>query len=433
MKLSRRKFLLGTSVGVVGLAAGGLTALHGRGPDWSMPGGWQLRLPNGVGNRSRPLLFERFPKLQEAVPWISLGEFPTPITRLANVENELDTDCELWLKREDQSSSLYGGNKVRKMEFVLADALGRGCDSLIGVGGIGSHQCCATARFAKEFGLAHRAAMFPQPVTAHVQQNLRYNLWCNTGLLYSPGYASTVLKIPSAYQQWQEDGRKPYFIYLGASTPLGTLGFVDMMLELREQIDAGMVSRPDRIYTAAGSSGTLAGLLLGQKLAGLEDIEIVGIATADRATANRLTLDYLSDSALANLRSIEPAIAASAEPPWSSMEFDRSHFGGTYGIPTHEGMAALEMLERLEHVTLEATYTAKTMAAMLADARRESGKKLLMLHTYNGAPYPDDMPGLEHLPEEMQWIRSAPFAAPRDVRQSQHRAGADAHRRAGDL
>ena len=97
------------------------------------------------------------------------------------------------------------------------------------------------------------------------------------------------------------------------------------------------------------------------------------------------------------------------------MRFDRSHFGGSYGTPTHEGLAAKEMLVQLEGVTLEATYTAKTMAAMLADARRESGKRLMMLHTYNGAPYPDDMPGLEHLPEEMQWIRTAPFATPVDV------------------
>jgi 1-aminocyclopropane-1-carboxylate deaminase/D-cysteine desulfhydrase-like pyridoxal-dependent ACC family enzyme len=415
VKLSRRKMLIGSSAAVAGVAAGGLTVLHRSHPDWSMPGGWQARLPNGIGNRTRPLLFESFPKLAEAVPWISLGQFPTPVTRLEAVERELELECELWLKREDQSSPLYGGNKVRKMEFVLADALGRGCDALIGVGGIGSHQCCASARLAKEFGLAHGAAMFPQPVTAHVHQNLRYNLWCNTEFFYSPGYASTVLKIRSTYEKWRSDGRRPYFIYLGASTPLGILGFVDMMLELREQIDAGVVSRPDRIDTAAGSSGTLAGLLLGQKLAGLDDVEIVGVAVADRATANRLALDYLSDAALANLRSIEPRIPASTEPPWSSMRFDRSHFGGSYGVPTREGLHAKEMLLQLEDVTLEATYTAKTMAAMLADARREPGKKLMMLHTYNGAPYPDDMPGLEHLPEEMQWIRTAPFAAPVEV------------------
>jgi D-cysteine desulfhydrase len=234
-------------------------------------------------------------------------------------------------------------------------------------------------------------------------------------ILLQPGLCIQVLKIRATYERWRSDGREPYFIYLGASTPLGILGFVDMMLELREQIDAGLVSRPDRIYTAVGSSGTLAGLLLGQKLAGLDEVEIVGIAVADRATANRLALDYLSDAALANLRSIEPRIPASTEPPWSNMRFDRSHFGGSYGTPTSEGLAAKEMLARLEDVTLEATYTAKTMAAMLADARRDPGKKLMMLHTYNGVPYPDDMPGLERLPREMQWIRSAPFAPPVEV------------------
>ncbi|MBW2212539.1 MAG: hypothetical protein JRG67_16155, partial [Deltaproteobacteria bacterium] len=204
--------LIGSSVGLGSLTAGALTVLHSGSPDWSMPGSWQSRLPNGIGNRSRPLLFERFPKLAEAIPWISLGQFPTPITRLEAVEKEMGYEGELWLKREDRSSTLYGGNKVRKMEFVLADALGRGCESLISVGGIGSHQCCVTARLAKEFGLAHGAAMFPQPVTAHVHENLRYNLWCNTEFFYSPGYASTVLKIRSTYKQWQSDGRNPYFV-----------------------------------------------------------------------------------------------------------------------------------------------------------------------------------------------------------------------------
>jgi D-cysteine desulfhydrase len=404
--------LVGSSAGVVGLAVGGLTALQSGSPDWSMPSGWRSRLPKGVGNRTRPLLFERFPRLANAVPWISLGQFPTPATRLEAVERELGYDGELWLKREDRSSAIYGGNKVRKMEFLLADALARGRDSLISVGGIGSHQCCATARFAKEFGLGHGAAMFPQPVTAHVHDNLRYQLWCDTELFYSPGYPSTVLKIRSTYEQWQSDGRWPYFVSLGATTPLGILGFVDMMLELREQIDAGMVSTPDRIYTAAGTSGTLAGLLLGRKLAGLDDVEIVGVAINDRTTTNRFVLDYLSDAALDNLRSIEPAFPGSIEPRWSTMEFDRSHFGGSYGIPTHEGMAAIAMLAELENLRLEATYTAKAMAAMLADARREPGKKLMMLHTYNGVPYPDDMPELEQLPDEMQWIRSAKLATP---------------------
>lgn len=404
--------LVGSSAAVVGLAAGGLTALQSSSPDWSMPDSWQSRLPNGIGNRSRPLLFERFPKLANAVPWMSLGQFPTPITRLEAVEEEIGYDGELWLKREDRSSTLYGGNKVRKMEFLLADALGRGCDSLIGVGGIGSHQCCATARLAKEFGLAHGAVMFPQPVTAHVQDNLRYQLWCETDLFYSPDYPSAVLKIRSTYEQWQSGGRDPYFVSLGASTPLGILGFVDMMLELREQVDLGVLSKPDRIYTAAGSSGTLAGLLLGQSLAGLDDVEIVGVAVSDRTVTNRLLLDYLSDAALHNLRSIEPAFPASTEPRWSTMELDRSHFGGSYGIPTREGMEAKAMLAQLENLALEATYTAKTMAAMLADARREPGKKLMMLHTYNGLPYPNDMPALEHLPEEMQWIRGARFPTP---------------------
>lgn len=415
MKLSRRQMLIGSSAGLAGLAGVGLTALHGSSPEWSMPDAWQERLPNGIGNRSRPLLFERFPKLAQAIPWISLGQFPTPTTRLAAVEKEIGYEGELWLKREDRSCALYGGNKVRKMEFLLADALARGCESLISVGGIGSHQCCATARLAKEFGLAHGAAMFPQPVTAHVHQNLRYNLWCNTELFYSPGYASTVLKIRSTYSRWQSDGRKPYFVYLGASTPLGILGFVDMMLELREQIDAGVVSRPDRIYTAVGSCGTLAGVLLGQRLAGLDDVEVVGVVVTDRASANRLVLDYLSDAALDNLRSIEPAFPASAEPAWSTMALDRSHFGGSYGTPTREGLAVEEMLAQLEDVSLEVTYTAKTMAAMLSDARRESGKKLMMLHTYNAVPFPDDMPELEQLPEEMQWIQYAELAAPAEV------------------
>lgn len=410
--VTRRAVLAGAG------AAGGLLSLAGLGlqsssPDWTLPTDWQQKIPEGPGSGRPPLLFDQWPELTKSIPWLSLGHFPTPLSRLSSLEQDLGFSGEIWLKREDLSSPLYGGNKVRKLEFVLADALAQGADTLVSVGGIGSHQCCATARFAAAMGMEHHSVMFPQPVTDHVLNNLRYNLWAKTIFHYNEGYAGAVLSIRSTLKELRRQGKNPYFVYIGTSTPLGVLGFVDMMLELKTQIEANEVPTPDRMYTAAGSCGTLAGLLLGRKLVGLDQIDIVGVRITDRIGANAVMLDYLTDAAAANLHRADPTFPQ-LNVGWSTISFEHKQFGGTYGLPTIPGTEAIARLEQLEQISLEATYTAKTMAAVIADTAKpeNAGKKLMMVHTYNAVPYPQDMPPGTDLPDNLQWVNTAERAQP---------------------
>lgn len=130
-------------------------------------------------------LFRQYPELVEKLPRHALGNYPTPVARLASLGHD-----HLWIKRDDLTSDLYGGNKVRKLEFILADALKRGCRQIITMGGIGTNHGLATAIFCREAGLACRLLLFHQPVNDHVKQNML--LYCKYGA--EPRYYKGVLR-----------------------------------------------------------------------------------------------------------------------------------------------------------------------------------------------------------------------------------------------
>src|SRR4030042_5011600 len=116
-----------------------------------------------------PELFQQYPKLK-AIPWVSLGQFPTPVEPMARLGERLGFQ-RLWVKRDDLSGPRYGGNKVRKLEFLLADAQAQGRDAVLTLGAAGSNHCLATAVYAQELGLKSIAVFVPQPVQEYVRQN----------------------------------------------------------------------------------------------------------------------------------------------------------------------------------------------------------------------------------------------------------------------
>lgn len=370
------------------------------------------QMPAGIGNRTAPGIYDVWPRLAE-LPWIALGQFPTPVTRLKNLEAALNYDGEIWLKREDLASKLYGGNKVRKMEFLLADALSVGADALLSIGGIGSHQCIATGVLAKQFGLHHGSSMFRQPVTEHVRQNLRYEAWLGTEIHYQSGTLAATANVPRILYDWSRAGRNPYFVYFGASTAAGALGFVDMMFELRDQIRAGDMPQPDHMFMAAGSLGTLAGILAGRAATGLETIQLTGVRITERVAVNNAMVKSLAQDTVDLLERFG-ADAGSLSASLSDFALEHNFYGGTYGQPTVAGADARQLLLDTEGILLEDTYTAKTLAAMLAYAQTPAGqgKRLMMIQSYNGAPYPTDLPGREALPADLQWVFDAPIVQP---------------------
>ena len=213
-------------------------------------------------NSFRLPLFRYHPELKEKLPWISLGTFPTPVHPLRQLS------CEnLWIKRDDQSSPVYGGNKVRKLEFILADARKRNTRHMVTFGGIGTNHGLATAIFCDRLGINCTLLLFRQPVSGHVKQNL---------LLFERYHAVTIYKktrwrtVLSYYLLHRIRHPDACYVFAGGSNAAGTIGYVNAAFELKEQIGKGEIPAPAVVFCPVGSGGTVAGLSLGFALAGLQ-------------------------------------------------------------------------------------------------------------------------------------------------------------------
>jgi D-cysteine desulfhydrase len=314
---------------------------------------------------------------------VALGDWPTPVTEVA-----LDPPGIRFLaKREDLSSALYGGNKVRKLEFLLSEGPG----PVITAGALGSHHVLACAVHARRVGRGCVGLLVGRPPTAHaaaVQELLERHLRSAVRL-------DRPWELPRAIGRALEEAggpraaREALWIPPGASNAAGTLGYVACGLELAEQVAAGECPRPSRVYTALGTGGTAAGLALGLALAGL-GIEVVAVRVAAPLSGNRAFLEVLARRTFSLL--IRRGLAA----PWPGLRLRVEHgFAGPgYGHPTPAAERAVA-LARTAGLALETTYTGKALAALIEDSRaprsRGAGPALFLqtcgaLPRGNGAP-----------------------------------------------
>jgi len=346
-----------------------------------------------------PALFRAFPALAEHVPWLPLGRFPTPVTRL---EGLVSPSVELWVKHDDASGNLYGGNKVRKLEFLLGEAHARGARRLVTLGAIGSHHVLATAIYGRQAGFAVDAVVFPQPITEHVREQMLADAAAGARLHPVGGYLGVPWRVLE-----RRRGNDAIWIASGGSSPIGSLGYVSAAIELLEQIARGDLPRPDVIYVALGSCGTVAGLLVG--LAGTPelprlDARVVGVRVVDRLVSNERVTRRLGARTAALLAARGEHWFDHFRPPPFVVEHRR--FGGAYGRATPESDAAVARAAAVG-MTLEPTYTGKAMAALLADADAGAldGRRVLFVNTYSSAdlaPLLAGGPGVAALPRALQ-------------------------------
>jgi 1-aminocyclopropane-1-carboxylate deaminase/D-cysteine desulfhydrase-like pyridoxal-dependent ACC family enzyme len=279
-----------------------------------------------------------------------LGRYPTPVFRAEGLD--LD-DGELWIKDDGVTSELYGGNKVRKLELILAEAVRRGSRRVVTIGAAGSHHVLATSLFARELGLKAAAVLCPQPRTEHAEQVLRAAL--GAGLEAYP--VRSVAAVPVGVARLLRRG--DMLIPVGGSSALGTLGYLRGATELVEQIRAGQLPKPDVIVAALGSGGTVAGLLAGMQRHRLQ-ARVLGVAVATRKWMGRATVLALSRAALRKDGATTDLWQLS-----KSLFVDDSHLGPGYG---HEAPSAAAAAERAQGIglSLDQTYTAKAFAGVLA-------------------------------------------------------------------
>ncbi len=323
-------------------------------------------------------LFRSFPGLR-ALPRVPFVEVPTPVEALGLRGVAPDA---LWVKRDDRSCALYGGNKPRKLEFVIGEARGRGTRRLVTTGGLGTHHGLATTILGAKAGLAVTLVLVHQPVTEHVREQLLLMAAHGAEIVYGRNVPGTAFEVSRVLARAQLRGERPMLVPVGGSSPLGTVGFVSAAFELAEQIEAGALPEPREIFVALGSGGTLAGLVLGGKLLGWRP-RLVGVLVTDILAPSPRRLARLSRAALRRMRQVDARVPEVRVEP-ADFELTRAQLGPGYGAPTpaadeaHARAAAADL-------ALETTYTAKCLAEVLA--RLEDGRArgpVLFWNTFNG-------------------------------------------------
>ena len=333
--------------------------------------------------------------MTDALPRIVLGTWPTPVQRL---EVLCSDQCALWVKRDDASHPLYGGNKVRKLEYLLGAARARGATRIVTIGAAGSHHVLATTVHAKQAGLPVAAILVPQPVTPHVINNLRAGV--AAGL--EPVVARSWAHVPQALAATLRRG--DFFIPPGGSNVVGSAGYVDAAAEIAADLRNGVMPEPDLIVVALGSGGTAAGLAVGAIRYGLR-ARIVGVHVVDPKLSSSASARWLM---MALARRLE--VRASQTELWKRLQTEGSMLGRGYGHPTAWGDQATERAASAG-LRLDATYTAKAFAHALALVERGEARCVLYVHTLSSAamePLLRDAPPVSALPQPVQWLLGQP-------------------------
>ncbi len=341
-------------------------------------------------NRNRAL-FRALPKL--VLPWMDLGDFPTPVERL-----ELRHRGDLYVKRDDLSSPFYGGNKVRTLEVLFGDALRQGKSRIVATGARGSNHALATALHAPRVGLQPHAILFPQPESSFARENERA-IRAHMTVTDIPHWSMLPLAM------WKERRADTFIMPPGGAIPLGALGYISAALELAEQIREGVLPEPSEIVVGVGSTctsaGLLAGLTLAKRLGNLQRIPTVVAVrvTPWPVTSKRRVVDLAarSLSELTTLAEIEcrSPISALSE----NLVVDGRQLGRGYGHRTRLGEAARLVLRHsgierdvVPPMLLDHVYAAKAAAAFLDRGRAvtRGGRTgpILFWSTKSSAPLP---------------------------------------------
>lgn len=304
-----------------------------------------------------------------------LGALPTPFSSMSRIERSYD-GVRLWIKRDDLTGLAFGGNKTRKLEYLVADALDRGCDTLITGGAAQSNHCRQTAAAAATQGLGCHLVLGGQAPTERDGNLLLDHLFGAT--VHWAGERRKGEDIPAIAETLRQSGAKPYVVPYGGSDVIGGLGYVKAMLELKEQLAEGQ-TYVSHIVVASSSGGTQAGLLCGARMAGL-DCEIIGIGIDAN---NRACGDYVNDiQALSNamLRSLGKRESVTA----ACVQVEDRFLGDGYGVVGALERDAILRLARSEGILLDPVYTARAFAAfmvLLDEGRFSATDSIVFWHT----------------------------------------------------
>ncbi len=309
-----------------------------------------------------------------------------------------------WVKRDERSAPIYGGNKPRKLEFLIGNAIARRARRLVTTGGLATNHGLATTIAGRAAGLATTLVLVDQPLTAGVRESLLLqSAWGAEQISGGnvPGAAAQVLRVLARSTR---RGERPLLIASGGSSWRGNVGLVAAALELAEQVGANDCPAPSEVYVAIGTGGTAAGLAAGFALARLP-VRVVGVLVTDILPPSRRALVGAANRVLRRLRRIDRGVPATRVRS-DAIEIVTRQRGAGYGAPTPAGLDAVAAARECG-LQLEPTYTGKCLAELRARASEGAldAGPVLYWHTYNAvdvrttAPLPLDP---ERLPPRLR-------------------------------
>jgi D-cysteine desulfhydrase family pyridoxal phosphate-dependent enzyme len=308
-----------------------------------------------------------------SMPAVPLARHPTPVDELARLRAALGDGCpRLFVKRDDLLSFGLGGNKVRKLQTVVAEAQAAGADTLITCGGVQSNHARATAAAGAALGLGVVLVLngdAPERPTG----NTRLDLLFGADVRIVPTREARDEAMAAVAADITAAGGRPFVVPVGASTPIGAMGFARGIEEL-----AASPVRPDTIVHASSSGGTQAGLLAGCALFGLRS-RVIGVSADESEASLRAIVGGLIDGMASALGAKAASIGG------ASIEVDDSQVGDGYGVPTPASIEAMELIAQREGILLDPVYTAKAMAGLIARIRAgEFGRDDTVLFWHTG-------------------------------------------------
>jgi D-cysteine desulfhydrase len=314
-----------------------------------------------------PALFEFLPALKGRVPFVQLGDWPTPLEplKLAGLEGR-----EVFVKREDISARAYGGNKVRTLETLLGEAMQNGCKRVWSTGAYGSNHALAAALHSRGLNLASAALLFPQPAMPPAAENMQQLISLGVHIHALRTIVTFPFRLAGVYARAR--AQMDYVMLPGGAVPLGALGHVGAAFELAQQVKEGKAVWPRHVLVACGSTCTAAGILTGLFIArklglcpeALPRVHALRVTPWPVTAAGRIAgLAHRTAKLIAQFGGPQPV--TSPRGYRSILSVHGRYLGWGYGKPTRAGEAAIRAHSASVAFPLETTYSAKAVAGLL--------------------------------------------------------------------
>ena len=329
-------------------------------------------------------IYQNLQAVLNKFPKAKLGFYPTPLQKLSRMSKKYGVN--IYLKREDFSGiSVFGGNKVRKLQYLMGDAVKEGCDTVFTYGATQSNHAMQTATVARECGM--KPILYLAAIVPPDQNDIKANLLLDAILgaeihivaAEDGNLANANLKSGSLAKkqivELEKAGHKCYDIPPGGANELGTCGFIECYLELHKQMDS-LGRKVDFIFTATGTGGTLSGLVAGKNALKQKE-NIIGITVGDKPANYPETIVHLSNKAL-QLIGYEPTTSA------DDFIIDRNYFAPGYEQPNEKANAAIRELAQTEGIMADTVYSGKAFSGMLdyiKTGKIKKGSNVIFMHT----------------------------------------------------